>query len=305
VTDFAALVVQQSLNGVYLGCLYVMVALGLTLIYGVLNQINFAHADFVTVGAFTAFFTATRFATKALGMPDAAAYLVSIVAALGIGALLGLAINAAVFAPLRERGDELRPLIATIGVSVLLENAQLALFGPVPYQFDSPFARHTIRIGAIFFTGHTVLVIGVSAAAIAALYAFLRFTFLGKALRAVAQDRETAGLMGINPGLLIGLTIVIASALAGMAGALLGPGLVLSPFVGASLIVKAFAIVIIGGFGNMQGTIIAGILVGIIEAFTVQYLGSGLIDLVVFVMLLAMLVLRPTGLVAERKEENV
>jgi branched-chain amino acid transport system permease protein len=305
VTDAVALVVQQSLNGVYLGCLYVMVALGLTLIYGVLNQINFAHADFVTVGAYTAFFTATRFATKALGMPDAAAYLVSIVAAFGIGAALGLAINAAVFAPLRERGDELRPLIATIGVSVLLENAQLALFGPVPYQFDSPFARHTIRLGAIFFTGQTVLVIGVSAAAIAALYAFLRFTFLGKALRAVAQDRETAGLMGINPGLLIGLTIVIASALAGTAGALLGPGLVLSPFAGASLIVKAFAIVIIGGFGNMQGTIIAGILVGIIEAFTVQYLGSGLIDLVVFVMLLAMLVLRPTGLVAERKEENV
>jgi branched-chain amino acid transport system permease protein len=90
-----------------------------------------------------------------------------------------------------------------------------------------------------------------------------------------------------------------------MAGALLGPGLVLSPFAGASLIVKAFAIVIIGGFGNMQGTIIAGLLVGIIEAFTVQYLGSGLIDLVVFVMLLAMLVVRPTGLIAERKEENV
>jgi branched-chain amino acid transport system permease protein len=305
VNDAAALAVQQSLNGVYLGCLYVMVALGLTLIYGVLNQINFAHADFVTVGAFTAFFTATRFATKALGMPDAAAYLLSIVAAFGMGALLGLAVNAAVFAPLRERGDELRPLIATIGVSVLLENAQLALFGPVPYQFDSPFARHTIRLGAIFFTAQTVLVIAVSAAAIVALYAFLRFTFLGKALRAVAQDRETAGLMGINPGLLIGLTIVIASALAGMAGALLGPGLVLSPFAGASLIVKAFAIVSIGGFGNMQGTIIAGLLVGIIEAFTVQYLGSGLIDLVVFAMLLAMLVVRPTGLIAERKEENV
>src|SRR5438270_9792886 len=124
-SDLAALVVQQSLNGVYLGCLYVMVALGLTLIYGVLNQLHIAHADFVTVGAFTAFFTLTRLATKLLGLPDTAAYLLSIVAAFGMGALLGLAINAAVFAPLRERGDELRPLIATIGVSVLLENAQL------------------------------------------------------------------------------------------------------------------------------------------------------------------------------------
>jgi branched-chain amino acid transport system permease protein len=304
-SDVAVLVVQQTVNGVYLGCLYVMVALGLTLIYGVLNQINFAHADFVTVGAFAAFFTVTRFATKALGLPDAGGYLASLVVALGVGALLGLAINAAVFAPLRERGDELRPLIATIGVSVLLENAQLALFGPIPYQFDSPFSQHTFRLGRIFFTGQSVLVIVVSALSIGALYAFMRFSFWGKALRAVAQDRETAGLMGINPGLLIGLTIVIASALAGMAGALLGPVLVLTPFAGASVVVKAFAIVIIGGFGNMQGTIIAGILVGVIEAFTVQYFGAGLIDLVVFVLLLVMLVLRPTGIIAERKEENV
>jgi branched-chain amino acid transport system permease protein len=306
VTDLLALLVQQSINGVYLGCLYVMVALGLTLIYGVLNQINFAHADFVTVGAFTAFFTATRFATRMLGMPDTAAYLLSLVAALGAGALLGILVSVAIFAPLRRRGtDELRPLIATIGVSVLLENGQLALFGPIPYQFDSPLARETIRFGAIFFSAQSALVVAVSVAAIATLYAFMRFTFLGKALRAVAQDRETAGLMGINEGLVITLTIVIASALAGMAGALLGPVVVLTPFTGASLIVKAFACVIIGGFGNMEGTIIAGLLVGIIEAFTVQYLGSGIIDLVVFAMLLAMLVVRPTGLIAERKEENV
>ena len=304
-TDLLALVVQQSINGIYLGCLYVMVALGLTLIYGVLNQINFAHADFVTVGAFAALFSATRLGSKMLGLPDTGAYLLSMVAALGAGALLGLAINAAVFAPLRERGDELRPLIATIGVSVLLENLQLWLFGPIPYQFDSPFSRETIRIGRIFFSAQSVLVVAVSAAAIGALYAFMKFTFLGKALRAVAQDRETAGLMGINPNLLIGLTIVIASALAGVGGALLGPVLVLTPFAGATVIVKAFAIVIIGGFGNMQGTIIAGLLVGVIEAFTVQYLGSGLIDLVVFVLLLVMLAVRPTGLIAERKEENV
>src|SRR5437867_3917093 len=256
-----------------------MVALGLTLIYGVLNQINFAHADFVTVGAFTAFFTATRFATKILGLPDTGGYLLSLVAALGAGAVLGFLVNAAVFAPLRSRGDELRPLIATIGVSVLLENGQLALFGPIPYQFDSPLARETIRLGRIFFSARSLLVVAVSVAAIAALYAFMRFTFLGKALRAVAQDRETAGLMGINPNLLIGLTIVIASALAGMAGALLGPVVVLTPFTGASLIVKAFAIVIIGGFGNMQGTIIAGPLVGIVEAVTVQYLRAGQLNL--------------------------
>src|SRR5215510_12775381 len=166
--DIAALVAQQAINGIYLGCLYVMVALGLTLIYGVLNQINFAHADFVTVGAFAAFFVATRFATKMLGLADTTGYLVSIVVAFGVGAILGALVNAAVFAPLRDRGDELRPLIATIGVSVLLENGQLALFGPIPYQFDSPFTRETIRIGRIFFSAQSVLVVAVSAAAIAA-----------------------------------------------------------------------------------------------------------------------------------------
>lgn len=304
--DLLTLAVQQSVNGVYLGCLYVMVALGLTLIYGVLNQINFAHADFVTVGAFTAFFTVTRFATRVLGMPDTAAYLLSLLTALAAGALLGLLISSAVFAPLRRAGaDELRPLIATIGVSVLIENGQLWLFGPVPYQFDSPLARETLRIGRIFLSGQSALVMVVSVLAIALLYGFMRFTFMGKALRAVAQDRETAGLMGINQNLVIALTIVIASALAGVSGALLGPVVVLTPFTGATLIVKAFACVIIGGFGNMEGTIIAGLLVGLIEAFTVQYLGTGIIDLVVFALLLTMLVFRPTGLIAERKEENV
>jgi branched-chain amino acid transport system permease protein len=305
VSDFFALILQQSINGIYLGCLYVLVALGLTLIYGVMNQINFAHADFVTVGAFAAFFSATRLFTKWLGMSDGTGYVLSIFMALAAGAVLGFVVNAAVFAPLRNRSDELRPLIATIGVSVLLENAQLILFGPIPFQFDSPFTQHTIRFGKIFFSEQSVLVVIVAALAIGGLYSFMKFTFLGKALRAVSQDRETAGLMGINENFLIALTIVIASALAGMAGALLGPVIVLTPFAGSSVIVKAFAIVIIGGFGNMEGTIIAGILVGIIEAFTVQYLGSGVIDLVVFVLLLVMLVVKPTGLIAERREENV
>ena len=304
-SDFFALILQQSINGIYLGCLYVLVALGLTLIYGVMNQINFAHADFVTVGAFAAFFSATRLFTKWLGMSDGTGYVLSIFMALAAGAVLGFLVNAAVFAPLRNRSDELRPLIATIGVSVLLENAQLILFGPIPFQFDSPFTQHTIRFGKIFFSEQSVLVVIVAALAIGGLYSFMKFTFLGKALRAVSQDRETAGLMGINENFLIALTIVIASALAGMAGALLGPVIVLTPFAGSSVIVKAFAIVIIGGFGNMEGTIIAGILVGIIEAFTVQYLGSGVIDLVVFVLLLIMLVVKPTGLIAERREENV
>jgi branched-chain amino acid transport system permease protein len=292
----ATIVAQQAINGIVLGSLYVLVALGLTLIYGVLVQINFAHADFVTLGAFAAYFL-----MHALG----GNYIAGIAAALVVGAALGFAVNLAVFAPLRRRGSELLPLIATIGVSILLQNAMLAAFGPVPYAFETPYSQKVFRVAGTFFTLQSVIIIAVSATTIAALYCFMKFTYLGKALRAVAQDRETAGLMGINPNALIMLTIVISSALAGMAGAMLAPVLVLTPFAGASVIVKAFAIVIIGGFGNVEGTILAGLLVGLIESFTTQYLDPGMIDIVVFALLLAMLAFRPTGLISERREENV
>ena len=287
---------QQAINGIVLGSLYVLVALGLTLIYGVLVQINFAHADIVTIGAFAAYFF-----MFALG----GNYLVSIAVALIVGAVLGLLINAAIFAPLRAR-SELLPLIATIGVSILLQNAMLLAFGPIPYAFDSPYSTRVIRLwGGMFITGQNLIIIAVSTLAIALLYAFMKFTYLGKALRAVAQDRETAGLMGINPNAIIMLTFVIACALAGMGGAMLGPVLVLTPFAGTSVIVKAFAIVIIGGFGNFDGTILAGLLVGLIESYTTQYLGPGMIDIIVFALLLVMLAIRPTGLIAEKREENV
>ena len=289
-------VLQQVINGVVLGSLYVLVALGLTLVYGVLVQINFAHADVVTLGAFAAYF----FVNGAGGN-----YLASVAVALAVGAALGWLMNAAIFAPLRERGNELLPLIATIGVSVMLENAMLAIFGPIPYAFESPYSNNVIRFAGTFITFQNLLIIAVSVATIALLYAFMKFTYMGKALRAVSQDRETAGLMGINPDQVVMLTFVIASALAGMAGAMLGPVLVLTPFAGTSVIVKAFAIVIIGGFGNVEGTILAGLLVGLIESFTTQYLEPGMIDIVVFGLLLLTLAVRPTGLIAERREENV
>jgi len=287
---------QQSINGVVFGSLYVLVALGLTLIYGVLVQINFAHADIVTIGAFAAYFF-----TAALG----GNYIAGIGVALLVGAALGWLVNAAIFAPLRER-SELLPLIATIGVSIMLQNAMLLLLGPIPYAFDSPYSNEVIRLwGGTFITWQNLIIVIVSTLTIALLYAFMKWTFMGKALRAVAQDRETAGLVGINPGGLVMLTFVIASALAGMAGAMLGPVLVLTPFAGTTVIVKAFAIVIIGGFGNVEGTIIAGLLVGLIESATTQLVNPGLTDIVVFSLLLLMLAVRPTGLIAEKREENV
>ena len=289
-------ILQQGINGLVVGSLYVLVALGLTLIYGVLVQINFAHADIVTLGAFVAYFVTHLLSGNYFG---------GIAFALIVGGALGWLLNTAIFAPLRDRGNELLPLIATIGVSIMLQNAMLLMLGPVPYAFDTPYSNHVIRFGGIFFTVQSLLIIGVSTITIGLLYGFMKFTFLGKALRAVSQDRETAGLMGINPNYIIMLTFIIASALAGMSGALLGPVLVLTPFAGTSVIVKAFAIVIIGGFGNVEGTIIAGLIVGLIESYTTQFLDPGLIDIIVFALLLLTLAVRPTGLIAERRDENV
>jgi branched-chain amino acid transport system permease protein len=292
----SSIVLQQAINGLVVGSLYVLVALGLTLIYGVLVQINFAHADIVTLGAFAAYGVTHVLSGN---------YFVGIAAALALGAALGWLVNAVIFAPLRERGSELLPLIATIGISIMLQNAMLALLGPIPYAFDTPYSDQVLRFGTLFLTVQNVLIIVMSGLSIGLLYGFMKFTFLGKALRAVSQDRETAGLMGINPSHLIMLTFVIASALAGLGGAMLGPVLVLTPFAGTSVIVKAFAIVIIGGFGNVEGTILAGLLVGLIESYTTQFLDPGLIDIVVFALLLVTLAIRPTGLIAETREENV
>lgn len=291
-----SIVLQQGINGLVVGSLYVLVALGLTLVYGVLVQINFAHADIVTIGAFTAYFI-----TSLLG----GSYIGGIAAAVVVGGVLGWLLNAAIFSPLKESGGELLPLIATIGVSIMLQNVMLLLLGPIPYAFSTSYSDYVIRFAGIFITAQNILIVVVSALTIALLYIFMKFTFTGKALRAVSQDRETAGLMGINPNFVIMLTFVIASALAGMGGAMLGPVLVLTPFAGTSVIVKAFAIVIIGGFGNIEGTIIAGLIVGLIESFTTQFMDPGLIDIVVFGLLLLTLAVRPTGLIAERREENV
>ena len=175
--DFLYLFAQQTINGVYLGLMYAMVALGLTLIYGVMNQINFAHSDFVTCGAFAAYFVSTRLATKWLGIPDTLGYVLSVFASLFVGTLLGLLINAIVFVPLRKNGGQLRPLIATIGISVLIENGLLAWVGPVPYQFDSPFTQVTYRLGKIFLSQQNILVILITVGSVAAIYAFLKYTF--------------------------------------------------------------------------------------------------------------------------------
>ncbi len=184
-------VAQQAINGIVVGSLYVLVALGLTLIYGVLVQINFAHADFVTLGAFAAYFF-----MHLLG----GSYLAASRSRWWSARCSAGSINAGdLRAAARASGSELLPLIATIGVSTMMQNAMLAWFGPIPYAFETPYSQQVCASRASFFTVQSLIIIAVSTATIGLLYAFMKFTFLGKALRAVSQDRETAGPDGDQP----------------------------------------------------------------------------------------------------------
>ncbi len=289
--------VQQLLNGLIQGSLYVIVALGLTLIYGVLVQINFAHGEFLMLGAFAGFLGVDQ-----LDLP----YAMSVIVATLVGGLMGLLIEFSIFRPLRKRKtDALRPLVATVGVSILLQNLALLYFGPNPKQYASPYTQPTIEIFGLYLSYQRAIIFVVSVSAIVALFMFLRTTATGRAMRAVSQDASAASLMGVNVSKIILMTFIIGSALAGLGGSLLGPLLVVEPLVGANIIVLAFAIVIIGGFGNVNGTIIAGLLVGVIESLVTGYLEAGLSSLIIFSILLLTLAVRPTGLIAERVDENV
>lgn len=233
-------------------------------------------------------------------------YAASVVVATATGAALGAIVEFAIFRPLRRKGaDQLRPLIATVGVSILLQNVALLVFGPTPKQYPSPYTQPTLSIFGLYLSYQRAIIFVVSVLAIVALFVFLKTTSMGRAMRAVSQDAPAASLMGINVSSVILVTFVIGSALAGLGGGLLGPLLVVEPLVGANIIVVAFAIVIIGGFGNVNGTIIAGLLVGIIEALVSGYVEPGMSSLFIFAILLLTLAVRPTGLIAERVDENV
>ena len=263
----ATIVAQQAINGIVLGSLYVLVALGLTLIYGVLVQINFAHADFVTLGAFSAYFF-----MHVLG----GSYLASIGVALVVGGVLGWLINVAIFAPLRRKGNELLPLIATIGVSMMLQNAMLGLFGPMPYAFETPYSQQVFRFAGTFFTLQSVHHHrGLDRDDRAALRLHEVHLPRQGAARGVAGSRDRRADGHQSQSAHHAHLRASPRRSPAWAARCSAPVLVLTPFAGTSVIVKAFAIVIIGGFGNVEGTILAGLLVGLIESFTTQYLDPG------------------------------
>lgn len=285
---------EQLLNGFVNGCGYALIAIGLTMVYGILNVINLAHGEIFMIGAFVSYFLYVTTGSYAAAMA----------AAVVVTALAGLVIERLVFRPLIPQ-PRINSLIVSVGLSLTLSNGALILWGGAPRYYTTPLTNHVIQIGFFSFAEQRVVIVVATLALIAALTFFYRSTRLGKALRAAAQDLEACSLVGIEPRRLVAITFGLGAALAGVAGGLLSPLYTMTYDMGLPAVMKAFAVVIVGGFGNIPGTILAGFLLGIAES-----LGGGLIspnyqDTIVFAVLVLALLIRPTGLISEGVEENV
>jgi len=283
--------VQQVVNGLMLGGAYALVAIGYTLIFGVLNLLHLAHGEVFMVGAYVGL------ALALAGFPSWATLLGAMLAA----ATLGVVVERVAFRPVRFRGSHVTPLMTTIAVGLVLQHAVVKLFGAEPVAFPAPFAATAIGLGPVSLSTLQLLIFGTSVALMALLEIFLRWTPMGMAIRATAESPTVAGLLGVNVSLAIVATFAIASALAGAAGVLLAWNFTaLSPFFGVKVGLKGLAIMLLGGLGNVTGAMVGGLLIGVVEVLSVAYLASSYRDAFAFAVMILILLVRPTGLLGAR-----
>jgi len=283
------LFLQQVLNGLTLGGIYGLIALGLTLVYGIMSVPNFAHGAFYMVGAFCAFLFTTR-----LGF----GYWSAMAAAALCTALLAVLSERLVFYPLRH-APELSPMIAAIGLMLFLEAGAQAIWGADFHHMSGPWSG-VLNIGGIVAPIQRLLIIAAAFGLMLALELFLHRTALGSTILAVAQNREGAALMGIDPHRVEMLTYAISGALAAIAAALFAPINLVYPAMGQLVILKAFVIIILGGMGSVRGAIVGGLIIGLAESFGAFYVSSDYEDLIAFALLIVILSLRPQGLFATK-----
>ncbi len=287
------------INGISLGSVYALIALGYTMVYGIAKMLNFAHGDVIMIGAFTVFTICTT-----LGLPT----IVGIVAAIVLCTLLGMLIERVAYKPLRKASSPLAVLITAIGVSYLLQNVVLLIFGANAKNFSSIVALDPISLadGQINISGETVVIIITSIIIMAVLMLFIKKSKAGQAMLAVSEDKGAAQLMGINVNGTIALTFAIGSGLAAVAGMLLCSAYPsLTPYTGSMPGIKAFVAAVFGGIGSIPGAFIGGVLLGIIEILGKAYISSQLADAIVFSVLIIVLLVKPTGLLGKNIQEKV
>jgi branched-chain amino acid transport system permease protein len=301
--------VQQVVNGLTTGSLYALIALGYSMVYGVLKLLNFAHGDLYMVGAFIGYFVIQWFGGSThLSIPVPILLIIMFtLAAGGVGAL-GVAIERFAYRPLRD-APRIAPLITALGVSFFLENTVLLLFGSQTRIYNtSDFIPFSIRIhvGPLDISLVRIMVIGLSIALMYGLTLLINRTTLGKSMRAVASDREAAEMLGINVNHTIAMTFFIGSALAGVAGVM--AGLVFNQvynLIGFVAGLKAFTAAVVGGIGSIPGAMLGGMLIGLAESFITGYVSSTYSNLIVFGILIVVLLVRPSGLLGRAELQKV
>ena len=285
-------------NGISLGSVYAIIALGYSMVYGIAKMLNFAHGDVIMVGAFMSFS-----ATQYWGMSPMASVLISVV----VCTLLGITIERLAYKPLRQ-ATSLAVLITAIGMSYLLQNLALLIWGANPKSFSSVISIGTFSLfgGQLRITGETIVTVLANLVIMIALTLFTGKTKMGKAMRAVSEDRGAAELMGINVNATISMTFAIGSGLAAIAGVLLCSAYpVLMPTTGAMPGIKAFTAAVFGGIGSIPGALIGGILLGVIEILGKAYVSTELGDAFVFAVLIVVLLVKPSGLLGKTLREKV
>ena len=286
------------INGISLGSVYAIIALGYTMVYGIAKMLNFAHGDVIMVGAYISFCV-----TQYLGMPA----IVSIVAAMFVCTVLGMLIERLAYKPLRE-APKLAVLITAIGVSYLLQNSAQLIWGSNPKSFNSLVNIGSIRLfdGALLISDEAIVTVLCCIIIMVGLTMFTSRTKMGKAMRAVSEDKGAAQLMGVDVNFTISITFAIGSALAAIAGVLLCSAYpVLQPTTGSMPGIKAFTAAVFGGIGSIPGAMLGGILLGLIEIFGKAYISTELGDAIVFLILIIMLLVKPTGLLGKKVNEKV
>lgn len=288
--------IQTLISGLSLGSIYALIALGYTMVYGIAKMLNFAHGDIIMVGAYaviTAVFT--------MGLPPFIAILISI----ALCALLGIVIEFLAYRPLRQ-AQPLAVLITAIGVSYLLQNLALLIYGSEQKAFPTIVALPTVHIGGVYIDGITLATLVVTTVIMVALSLFINKTRMGKAMRAVSEDKEAAELMGISVNRTITVTFAIGSALAGVAAIFYGAAYTyIRPTTGAMPGIKAFTAAVFGGIGSIPGAMLGGILLGVIEQLSKTYISTLWADAIVFGVLVVVLVVKPTGLLGKKISEKV
>ena len=290
--------INYLINGISLGSVYAIIALGYTMVYGIAKMLNFAHGDVIMIGSYVVFVTVST-----MGLPPMAGVLLAV----AVCTLLGMTIERIAYKPLRG-ASRLAVLITAIGVSYLLQNVALLIFGADTKSFTSVVTLPAIKLagGEMTITGETIVTILSCIVIMIGLTAFINKSKAGQAMLAVSEDRGAATLMGINVNGTIALTFAIGSALAAIAGVLLCSAYPsLTPYTGSMPGIKAFVAAVFGGIGSIPGAFIGGILLGVIEILSKAYISSQMSDAIVFSVLIIVLLVKPTGILGKKINEKV